>query len=150
MTTPKDILDSIKKNDIEFVDFKFMDLLGTWQHLQVPIGVVNESTLEEGVMFDGSSIRCWQTIDASDMKMIPDLSTMKVDPFIEANSLTLICDIVDPVTGERYSRDPRNIARKAEAYLVSTGIADTAYFGPEAEFFLFDDVQYSYLSLIHI
>ena len=146
MTTPKDILDFIKKNDIEFVDFKFIDLLGTWQHLQVPIGVVNESTLEEGVMFDGSSIRCWQTIDASDMKMIPDLSTMKVDPFIEANSLTLICDIVDPVTGERYSRDPRNIARKAEAYLVSTGIADTAYFGPEAEFFLFDDVQYSYSS----
>ncbi|MGA0376029.1 MAG: glutamine synthetase beta-grasp domain-containing protein, partial [bacterium] len=81
MTTPKDVLDFIKKNDIEFVDFKFIDLLGTWQHLQVPIGVVNEAMLEEGVMFDGSSIRCWQTIDASDMKMIPDLSTMKVDPF---------------------------------------------------------------------
>ena len=85
MTTPKDILDSIKKNDIEFVDFKFIDLLGTWQHLQVPIGVVNESTLEEGVMFDGSSIRCWQTIDASDMKMIPDLSTMKMDGFFFPN-----------------------------------------------------------------
>ncbi len=129
MTTPKDVLDFIKKNDIEFVDFKFIDLLGTWQHLQVPIGVVNEAMLEEGVMFDGSSIRCWQTIDASDMKMIPDLSTMKVDPFIEANSLTLICDIVDPVTGERYSRDPRNIARKAEAYLVSTGIAEMPNLG---------------------
>ena len=136
MTTPKDVLDFIKKNDIEFVDFKFIDLLGTWQHLQVPVGAVDEGMLEEGVMFDGSSIRCWQTIDASDMKMIPDLSTMRLDPFIDVNSLTLICDIVDPVTAERYSRDPRNIARKAEAYLVSTGIADLAYFGPEAEFFL--------------
>jgi glutamine synthetase len=146
MATPKDILDFIKKNEIEFVDLKFIDLLGTWQHVQVPISSISEDALDEGFMFDGSSIRCWQTIDASDMKMMPDLSTAQQDPFFEASTLTLICDILDPITGERYSRDPRNIARKAEAYLKSTGVADTVFFGPEAEFFMFDDVQYSYSS----
>ena len=95
-------------------------------------------------MFDGSSIRCWQTIDASDMKVQPDLFTAKMDPFYDKPTLSIICDIVDPVTGEAYSRDPRGIARRVENYLVSTGIADTAFFGPEAEFFVFDDVRYAY------
>ena len=140
--TPKEVLDFSKKNDVDMVDIKFVDLLGTWQHFTVPSGVLEESLFEEGLGFDGSSVRGWQAINASDMLVIPDSSTAIMDPFTEIPTLSLLCNIVDPITKEKYSRDPRNIAQKAEAYLNSTGIGDTAYIGPEAEFFVFDDVRY--------
>src|SRR5512135_1270198 len=138
----KEVLGFAKSKHIEMVDLKFMDFIGTWQHFAVPIYELKEDSFEEGFGFDGSSIRGWQPIHASDMLVIPDPETAVVDPFIARPTLSLICNIVDPITKENYSRDPRNIARKAEAYLKSTGIADTAYFGPEAEFFIFDDVRY--------
>ena len=146
MKSAKEVIDFAKKNNAVMVDLKFIDFLGTWQHFAVSISDLSEEMLEEGRMFDGSSIRCWQTIDSSDMKVMPDLSTTTMDPFYAHPTLSIICDIIDPITGEGYTRDPRNIASKAEKYLISTGIADTAFFGPEAEFFMFDDV----LSLIHI
>ena len=142
MTTPKDVIEFAKLNDVVMVDLKFIDFLGTWQHFAVPVSELSEEMLEEGRMFDGSSIRCWQTIDNSDMKIMPDLSTFKMDPFFDHPTLSLICDIQDPVTGEDYSRDPRNVTKKAEKYLISTGIGDTIFVGPEAEFFLFDDVRF--------
>lgn len=138
----KEVLAFAKSKNIEMVDLKFMDFIGTWQHFAVPIYELKEDSFEEGFGFDGSSIRGWQPIHASDMLVIPDPETAVVDPFITRTTLSLICNIVDPITKENYSRDPRNIARKAEAYLKSTGIADTAYFGPEAEFFIFDDIRY--------
>jgi glutamine synthetase len=141
--TAKEVLDFAKKHETQEVDLKFIDFLGTWQHITFPVSMLNEDFLEEGVMFDGSSMRCWQTINASDMKVLPDFATAKMDPFYALPTLSLICDIQDPVTGEGYTRDPRNIAKKAEKYLASTGIADTAYFGPESEFFMFDHVAYS-------
>ena len=110
-------------NDAVMVDLKFIDFIGTWQHFTIPVSEMNEEMMEEGRMFDGSSIRCWQTIDNSDMKVVPDLSTFKMDPFFEHQTLSVICDIQDPVTGEDYSRDPRNVTKKAEKYLYSTGIA---------------------------
>ncbi len=140
--TPKEAVDFAKKNDAVVVDLKFTDLFGAWQHFSVPISELKEDLFEEGLGFDGSSIRGWQVINASDMLVIPDPATAVMDPFCQAPTLSLVCTIVDPITKERYSRDPRNIAQKAEAYLQSTGIGDTAYFGPEAEFFVFDDVQY--------
>ncbi len=140
--TPKEVIDFSKKNDVAMVDIKFMDLLGTWQHFTVPASVLEESLFEEGLGFDGSSIRGWQAINASDMLVIPDPTTFVMDPFTQIPTLSLLCTIVDPITKEKYSRDPRNIAQKAEAYLNSTGIGDTAFFGPEAEFFVFDDVRY--------
>jgi glutamine synthetase len=124
------------------VDLKFMDFPGMWQHFTVPIVQLEEASFEEGFGFDGSSIRGWQAIHASDMLVIPDSTTAVMDPFTAAPTLSLICNIVDPITKEKYTRDPRNITQKAEAYLKSTGIADTAYFGPEAEFFIFDDIRY--------
>jgi glutamine synthetase len=143
MTTPKEVIEFAKQNDAVMVDMKFIDFIGTWQHYTIPITEMTEEMLEEGRMFDGSSIRCWQTIENSDMKIMPDLSTIKMDPFYEHPTLSVICDIQDPVTGEDYSRDPRNVTKKAEKYLVSTGIGDTIYVGPEAEFFLFDDVRFA-------
>ncbi|HCF96867.1 MAG: type I glutamate--ammonia ligase [Verrucomicrobiota bacterium] len=140
--TPQEVFALCKEKDVRFVDLKFMDFLGTWQHFTLPIHQLEESSFEDGFGFDGSSIRGWQAIHASDMLMIPDPSTTKIDPFCDIPTLTMICNIVDPITHERYSRDPRNIAFKAEAYLKSTGIGDTAFFGPEAEFFIFDDVRY--------
>ena len=140
--TPKEVIDFAKKNNTEMVDLKFMDLLGTWQHFSVPISELVEHMFEEGLGFDGSSIRGWQAINASDMLVIPDSATGVMDPFTKAPTLSMIGNIVDPITKEKYTRDPRNIAMKAEAYLKSTGIGDTAYFGPEPEFFLFDDVRY--------
>ncbi len=140
--TPKEVLDFAKKNDVDMVDIKFMDLLGTWQHFSVPESVLEESLFEDGLGFDGSSVRGWQAINASDMLVIPDPTTAKMDPFTHIPTLSILCNIVDPITKEKYSRDPRNIAQKAEAYLNSTGIGDVAYFGPEAEFFVFDDVRY--------
>ena len=140
--TPKDAVRLAREQQAEAVDFKFMDLLGTWQHFTVPRSEYEEAIFDEGLGFDGSSIRGWQPINASDMLVMPDASTAVIDPFCAVPTLSLICNIVDPITKEEYSRDPRNIARKAEAYLKSTGIGDTAYFGPEPEFFIFDDVRY--------
>ncbi|NPA94996.1 MAG: type I glutamate--ammonia ligase [Thermodesulfobacteria bacterium] len=140
--TPKDVLDMIKEKDIKVVDLRFLDFPGVWQHFTVPASELDEGAFESGFGFDGSSIRGWQPIHASDMLVVPDASTALIDPFFEEPTLVLIGDIVDPVTKEAYTRDPRNIAKKAEAYLKSTGVGDTAYFGPEAEFFIFDDVRY--------
>ncbi len=140
--TPKEVIDLAKKNSAVMVDLKFMDLLGTWQHFTVPISELEEHMFEEGLGFDGSSIRGWQAINASDMLVIPNSDTGVMDPFTKEPTLSMIGNIVDPITKEKYSRDPRNIAMKAEAYLKSTGLGDTAYFGPEPEFFLFDDVRY--------
>jgi glutamine synthetase len=140
--TPKAVLDLAKKNEVKIVDIKFMDLLGTWQHFSVPTSELEESLFEDGLGFDGSSIRGWQAINNSDMLVMPDPTTAMMDPFMNDSTLSLLCNIVDPITKELYSKDPRNVAQKAEAYLKSTGIGDTAYFGPEAEFFVFDDVRY--------
>jgi glutamine synthetase len=140
--TPKEVLDMAKENGAKMVDLRFMDFPGLWQHFSVPIRELEESSFEDGFGFDGSSIRGWQPIHASDMLVIPDPATAKMDPFYEAPTLVLICDIADPITREPYTRDPRNIAKKADAYLKSTGIGDVAYIGPEAEFFIFDDIRY--------
>jgi glutamine synthetase len=140
--TPKEVLEMAKENGANVVDLRFMDFPGLWQHFSVPIRELDESSFEDGFGFDGSSIRGWQPIHASDMLVVPDAATAKMDPFYEAPTLVLICNIVDPVTREAYTRDPRNIAQKADAYLKSSGIGDVAYFGPEAEFFIFDDIRF--------
>ncbi len=141
--TPKEVVKFAKENKARVVDLRFMDFIGTWQHFSVPISQLSEEIFEEGLGFDGSSIRGWQGIQESDMLVIPDAQTAIMDPFTEVPTLTLICNVVDPITREPYSRDPRNIARKAEAYLKSTGEGDVAYFGPEPEFFILDDIRYS-------
>ncbi len=141
--TPKDVLKFIEEQKIRYVDLKFLDFIGTWQHFTVPVHELKEDVFEEGLGFDGSSIRGWQPIHASDMLVIPDGATAVIDPFIQEPTLSIICNIQDPITKEYYSRDPRNIARKAENYLKSTGIGDVAYFGPELEFFIFDDIRYN-------
>jgi len=140
--TPKEVMDLIKGKNIEIVDLKFQDFPGTWQHFSIPISEVTPDIFDEGLGFDGSSIRGWQAIHASDMMVVPEPVTAIVDPFTERPTLSMICNIVDPVTRERYSRDPRHIADKAESYLKSTGIGDVAYFGPEAEFFILDGVRF--------
>jgi len=137
------ILSFVKTNNIKFIDMKFMDFPGQWQHFTIPANQFDKSTFSDGLGFDGSSIRGWKNINESDMLIIPDPNTMFVDPFIEAPTLSLICDVYEPATKEKYSRCPRNIATKATEYLKSTGIADTVYFGPEAEFFVFDDVRFN-------
>jgi len=125
------------------LDLKFMDFPGKWQHLSMPISLLSEDIFEDGIGFDGSSIRGWKSINESDMLIIPDPNSVFVDPFMQPTTLSLICDVFDPLTREKYSRCPRNVAQKAEAYLQSTGIAQVAYFGPEAEFFIFDDVRFA-------
>lgn len=140
--TPKQVVDFAKKNKAEMVDFKFIDFPGIWQNFSVPISEFDESTFKDGLGFDGSSIRGWQAINASDMLIVPDPTTAVMDPFRQYPTLSLVCNIIDPITKESYSRDPRYIAQKSVQYLKSTGIGDTAYFGPEAEFFIFDDVRY--------
>ena len=140
--TPKEILALCKEKDVKAVDLRFMDFPGLWQHTTIPCNILEESTFEEGLGFDGSSIRGWQTINESDMLLMPQPDTAFLDPFTKLPTLNIICNIVDPITHEDYSRDPRNVARKAVAYLQSTGLADTAYFGPEAEFFIFDDIRF--------
>ena len=139
--TPKDVLKMAK--DVKFIDFRFTDLIGTWQHFSVPAKMIDEDTFEEGLGFDGSSVRGFQDIHESDMILIPDPTTAFVDPVPTVPTLAVICDIFDPITRQPYSRDPRYIAKKAEAYLKQTGLADTSFWGPEAEFFLFIDVRYS-------
>lgn len=148
-----DVLSYVKANKIQFVDFKFMDFPGQWQHFTIPASRFEEDSFENGYGFDGSSIRGWKAINESDMLIIPDPTTMFLDPFVSAPTISLICDVYEPTTREKYGRCPRNIAQKAEAYLKSTGIADVVYMGPEAEFFIFDDVRfdggpnYSYYSV---
>jgi glutamine synthetase len=142
--TPKEVLEYAKANGSKMVDLKFIDLPGLWQHFSIPMSEVSESSLEDGFGFDGSSIRGWQAINLSDMLVIPDPNTANMDPFTAVPTLTLICDVLDPITRERYSRDPRYIAQKAEAFLIQTGLADTAFFGPELEFFVFDDIRYDF------
>ena len=140
--TPSEVLKMAKEQGAKLVDLRFMDFPGLWQHFSVPVSELDESSFEDGFGFDGSSIRGWQPINASDMLVVPDATTAKMDPFYTDPTLVLICDIVDPVTREPYTRDPRHIAKKAEAYMKSTGIGDTAYFGPEAEFFIFDNIRF--------
>ena len=140
--SPKEVISFAKDHKCKMVDFKFLDFIGRWQHFSVPVSELTEGSFESGFGFDGSSIRGWQPIHASDMLIIPDPTTACLDPFTSISTLSLICNIVDPITKEGYSRDPRNIAQKAESYLKSTGIGDTAYFGPEAEFFIFDNVRF--------
>ncbi len=138
----EELVKYIRQNDIEFVDIRFLDFIGSWQHFSIPAREMDKDKFDEGIGFDGSSIRGWQTIHASDMLVVPDPSTAKLDPFMAAPTLGIICDILDPITREPYSRDPRNIAKKALTYMKGTGIADTAYFGPELEFFILDDIRY--------
>jgi glutamine synthetase len=142
--TPKDVLALCREKDVKMVDLRFIDMPGIWQHFTVPISQLKEEVFEEGLGFDGSSIRGWQAINESDMLIIPQADTAFIDPFMQMPTIVLICNIQDPITGEEYSRDPRNVARKAVNYLKSTGIADTAFMGPEAEFFIFDDVRCGY------
>jgi len=139
---PQEVLTLCREKDVKAVDFRFMDFPGLWQHFTIPVGRLTEDIFEEGLGFDGSSIRGWQAINESDMLVVPVADTAFIDPFTEIPTLNLICNIQDPITREDYSRDPRNVARKSVNFLKSTGIADTAYFGPEAEFFVFDDVRF--------
>ena len=141
-TTPKEFFEYAKKHDAEMVDLKFVDLLGTWQHCSFPVDTWDEETFKDGVGFDGSSIRGWQGIHMSDMLAVPDATTTCIDPFFDAPTVSVIADIIDPITKEDYPRDPRHVARKAEQYMVSTGLADTCHIGPEPEFFIFDEVRY--------
>ncbi|MBI4249037.1 MAG: type I glutamate--ammonia ligase [Elusimicrobia bacterium] len=140
--TPKGVLDFAKKNNFEMVDLKFTDFFGTWQHFSIPVSELNEALFTEGTGFDGSSIRRWQMIDESDMLVVPDPTTAIVEPFTALPTLSLLADVRDPITLQPYTRDPRYVAKKAEDYLFKTGIADISYFGPEAEFFIFDNIRY--------
>jgi len=140
--TPTEVMEFAKNRGARILDLRFMDFPGLWQHLSVPIAELSEGLFADGHGFDGSSIRGWQAINASDMLIIPDANTAQIDPFLKDPTLVMICDVVDPITRENYSRDPRNIAKKAEAFLKTSGIADVAYFGPEAEFFVFDDIRF--------
>ncbi|MEZ4445471.1 MAG: type I glutamate--ammonia ligase [Polyangiaceae bacterium] len=139
---PNEVIQLAKNHDCKFVDLKFIDLPGMWQHTTVPASRLTEELFEEGLGFDGSSVRGWQPINASDMNIVPDPATARIDPFPAARTLSMVCDVKDPITGQPYGRDPRYIARKAEAHLKSAGLADTSYFGPESEFFIFDSVRY--------
>jgi glutamine synthetase len=141
-STPEDVLKMIKETNVKMVDLRFTDLPGVWQHFSVPPSAVDADALSEGIGFDGSSIRGFQEIQESDMLVVPDPTTAFLDPFNMETTLALICNIRDPATGQSYSRDSRYIAQKAETYLKTTGIGEAAYFGPEAEFFVFNDVRY--------
>jgi glutamine synthetase len=140
--TAQEVLKMIQDQNIQVIDLKFIDTPGIWQHLTVYQNQIEESSFTDGVAFDGSSIRGWKAINESDMAMVPDPKTAWIDPFMKEPTLSLICSIIEPRTGEPYSRDPRSIAQKAIDYLISSGIGDTAFFGPEAEFFIFDDVRF--------
>ena len=137
-----DVMKMVKDNDIKFVDFRFTDTRGKEQHVTVPVSAFNEDKFTEGHAFDGSSIAGWKGIQASDMQLMPDPDTANIDPFMDEPTLILTCDVVDPTDGKGYDRCPRSVAKRAEAYLKSSGIGDTAYFGPEPEFFIFDSVQW--------
>ena len=140
--TPKDVVAKIRDEKIRAIDIRFSDLLGQWQHFTLPANMVDEASFTDGFGFDGSSIRGWKAIDESDMLVVPDAATAVVDPFFAEPTLVLIANVVDPITKEDYSRDPRGIARRCEQYLLSTGIGDAMYLGPEPEFFIFDSVRW--------
>ncbi len=137
------VLDQIKQNDIQFVDFRFTDPKGKWQHTAYSAKKVDKASFEDGIMFDGSSIAGWKSINESDMILMPDASSAFIDPFAAQPTMIIFCDVIEPSTGQPYARDPRSTAKRAEAYLNYTGIGDTAYFGPELEFFVFDDVRFN-------
>ena len=141
-TTAADILASIKEKEVKFVDVRFTDVRGKWQHVTFDLSAVDEEFLNYGTMFDGSSIAGWKAINESDMLLKPDLETTFIDPFFAQTTLVISADVIEPMTGQRYNRCPRSIAKNAEDYLKSTGLGDTAFFGPEAEFFLFDNVRF--------
>ena len=143
MSDAANVLKFIKEKDVKYVDLRFSDPRGKWQHLTMDVSVVDEAMLTEGVMFDGSSIAGWKAINESDMVLKADNSSFTMDPFTAQPTMILFCDVAEPSTGEPYARCPRSIAKKAEAYIKFSGIGDTAYFGPEAEFFVFDDVRYN-------
>ena len=137
------VFDLIQEHDIQYVDVRFSDLKGTWHHLAMDVSAVDQKMFDEGLMFDGSSIPGWKSINESDMKLVLDTNSVVIDPFTAQPSLIIICDVVDPITNKPYDRDPRSIAKAAEEYVKSSHLADTAYFGPEAEFFIFDDVRFA-------
>src|SRR5574339_58250 len=139
----KQVIKFAKDNNVVMADLRFVDWPGVWQHCSFPISEIGEGTFEDGLGFDGSSIRGWKAIHESDMLMVPDPSTAFMDPFFEHPTLVLICDVQDPITRQRYERDPRYIAKKAEAHLRQTGIGDTIYVGPELEFFIFNSARFS-------
>ncbi|MDZ8031315.1 MAG: type I glutamate--ammonia ligase [Nostoc sp. DedQUE08] len=143
MTTPQEVLELIRDQQIQLIDLKFIDTVGTWQHLTLYQNQIDETAFTDGVPFDGSSIRGWKAINESDMTMVLDPNTAWIDPFMEVPTLSIICSIKEPRTGEWYNRCPRVIAQKAVDYLVSTGLGDTAFFGPEAEFFIFDSARFA-------
>ena len=142
MSNAKKIMDIIKEKEIQFVDLRFTDPRGKMQHLSQHVSTIDEKSLAEGFMFDGSSIAGWKAINESDMKLMPDCSRSIVDPFFSQPSLSIFCDVLDPISGKRYERDPRSTAKQALEYMNSIGVGDTAYFGPEPEFFVFDDVKF--------
>ena len=139
--TAADVLKLVKEQGIKFVDFRFTDTRGKEQHVGVPVSAFGMDKFEEGHAFDGSSIAGWKGIQASDMLLMPDPDSAYIDPFFDEPTLVLTCDVIEPSDGKGYDRDPRSIAKRAEAYLKSSGLGDTAYFGPEPEFFIFDSVQ---------
>ena len=143
MTTAKEVMKLIKDNDVKYVDFRFTDPRGKWQHVTFDVSIIEEETFAEGQMFDGSSIAGWKVINESDMNLMPDPGSAAIDPFFAETTLSLICDVLEPTTGEPYNRDPRGLAKRAEGMVKATGVGDTIFFGPEAEFFIFDDVKYS-------
>ncbi|MEY4752225.1 MAG: type glutamate--ammonia ligase, partial [Pseudomonadota bacterium] len=140
--TVADVIKMVKDNEVKFVDFRFTDTRGKEQHVSVPVSAFDEDKFSSGHAFDGSSIAGWKGIEASDMLLMPDPNTANIDPFFEEPTLILTCDVVDPADGKPYERDPRSLAKRAEAYMRSTGLGDTAYFGPEPEFFVFDSVRW--------
>jgi len=141
-TSPAEVLEKARQAGIKVVDFRFVDLPGTWQHFSVPLSGFDEDVFTDGVGFDGSSIRGFQAINESDMLLIPDPDSATVDPVLQVPTLYLVCNVVDPITREAYTRDPRHIAQKAEAHLIKTGVADTSYWGPEAEFYIFNSIRF--------
>jgi glutamine synthetase len=138
------VFDLIQEHDIQYIDVRFSDMKGVWHHMAMDVSAVDQKMFDEGIMFDGSSIPGWKVINESDMKLMPDPQSVVVDPFTAQPSLVVICDVVDPITNKPYDRDPRSIAKAAEAYVKSSQLAETAYFGPEAEFFIFDDVRFAH------
>ncbi len=138
-----DVMKLVKEEDVKFVDFRFTDTKGKEQHVSVPLSAFDEGKFDGGHAFDGSSIAGWKGIEASDMLLVPDPNTAYIDPFYEENTLVLTCDVIEPSDGKGYDRDPRSLAKRGEAYLKSTGIADGALFGPENEFFIFDSVRWN-------
>jgi glutamine synthetase len=143
MKTADEVLKTIKDKDVKYVDCRFTDPRGKWQHVTFDVAIIDADTFSEGLMFDGSSIAGWKAINESDMCLMPDPTSAVLDPFFAAATLSIVCDVLEPLTGEPYNRDPRGIAKRAEAYMASTGVGDAVYFGPEAEFFVFDDVRFA-------